>query len=213
MTWEPILSQIEPTFFPFWAKVVICAMIQHNFAEAANVIEPNSRFHQHESEDRSSGVQHGHSSKGACNRKGADPYLGTGSVKGYVWGERVRGWWPLSVRDRHGLMNGSVYVLCNHTKRWGRPWGRETKYRSVAGGGLEEGGAQTKQASEGLSALPRWWQGPKTLADVYGVLQIEIIQGFVNGSSPTRADCRSRLARAVKRGDEGHDLGKDIVIM
>lgn len=46
------------------------------------------------------------------------------------------------------------------------------------------GGAQTKQASEGLSARPRWWQRPKTLADVYGVLQIEIIQGFVNGSSP-----------------------------
>lgn len=183
-------------------------MIQHNFAEAANLVELNSTFHQHESEDWSSGVQHGHSSKGACNHKGADPYLGTGRVRG--WGLGV---WPLSVRDRYGLMNGSVYVLCNHTKRWGRPWGRETEYRSVAGGGLEEGGAQTKQASEGLSAQPRWWQRPKTLADVYGVLQIEIIQGFVNGSSPTRADCRSRLARAVKRGDEGHDLGKDIVIM
>lgn len=55
-------------------------MIQHNFAEAANVVELNSTFHQRESEDRSSGVQHGHSSKGACNHKGADPYLGTGRV-------------------------------------------------------------------------------------------------------------------------------------
>lgn len=94
MTQEAIFSQIEPTFFASWAKVVICAMIQHNFAEAANVVELNSTFHQRESEDRSSGVQNGHSSKGACNHKGADLYLGTGRVRG--WG---RGGWPLSVRE------------------------------------------------------------------------------------------------------------------
>lgn len=66
-----------------------------------------------ESKNGSSGAQHGHTSKGACNHKCADPYPGTGRV----WrgmGELER---PLSVRDRHGVMNGSVYVLCNHTKK------------------------------------------------------------------------------------------------
>lgn len=76
------------------------------------MVELNSTFHQRESEDRSSGVQHGHSSKGACNHKGADPYLGTGRVRGWGQGMAIK-----RSRDRYGLMNGSVYVLCNHTKR------------------------------------------------------------------------------------------------
>lgn len=132
---KPFLVRLNLHFFVSWAKVVICAMIQHNFAEVANVVKLNNTFHQWESENRSSGAQHGHSPKGACNHEGADPNLGAGRVW-WGMGELER---PLSVRDRYGLMNGSVYVLCNHTERWGRPWGRETKYRSVAGGGgLEE---------------------------------------------------------------------------
>lgn len=93
--------------------MVICAMIQHSFAEAANVVKLDNTFHWLVSENQSSGVQHSHSSKGACNHEGADPYLGPGRL-----------WWdigelekPLSVVDRYGLMNGSVYVLCNHTER------------------------------------------------------------------------------------------------
>lgn len=43
---------------------VICAMIQRRFAEMANVAKLNNTFHWLVSENRSSGLQHSHSSKG-----------------------------------------------------------------------------------------------------------------------------------------------------
>lgn len=78
----------------------------------------------------SSGVKQDHCLKTDCNYEGIDWY--PREMVQHLKKPLTLGDW-ISKEERSEQMNGTVYVLCNHSKRWGRLPGWETKYRSMRG--------------------------------------------------------------------------------